>query len=635
MATTDPVPDALDPKEATAHTEASNSRAGDGLDLGDTDFDFASRGLVTQHPTGIIDGPLGPAWDIGHYGFITQGSDAPATVNPSLWRQAQLNQHHGLFQVDEGLWQVRGYDISNVTFIEGETGWVIIDPLTTAATAAAALELANTHLGERPVKAVIYTHSHSDHYGGVLGVTSPEAVAAGEVDIIAPDGFLKEVTSEFIVAGQAMGERAFYQFGILLPKGPKGQVDAGLGMGIPISYSDLIAPTIDISATGEERVVDGVRIIFQNTPDAEAKAEMMFFFPDKGWLCTAENCTHTMHNLIPFRGAQARNSLAWSKYISEALQMWGGEATLMFASHHWPRWGNDVVIDFLERQRDLYRWMHDQTMRLAGRGLVAAEIAEELELPAAFLEQSHTRGYYGSLPHNVKAIYQYYLSWYDANPAHLWSHPPTEAGRRYVEFMGGADELLAKARASFDDGDYRWVCEVVNHLVFADPDNHEARALQADALEQLGYQSESATWRNAYLAGAGELRSGGHPPIPRRRGLLAAVSLEQTIDAMGVRLLSDRVVGLRSTVNLTLSDTGERGVLGLSNHALNLVPDDHNSNADCTVTMSKETLDDVVLGETDVEAALGQMIIEGDVAALRSILDNLDHHDDGFRIVLP
>lgn len=635
MAPNDPALDLLESKDATVHTEAANTQVGAGLDLGETDFEFASRGLVAQHPTGAIDGPRGTAWDLTRYDFIQPAADAPPTVNPSLWRQAKLDQHHGLFKVDEGLWQVRGYDISNVTFIEGDTGWIVIDPLTTTSTAQAALDLANTHLGERPVKAVIYTHSHTDHYGGVLGVTSQAAVDAGEVDVIAPDGFLREVTSESIVGGQAGSERAVYQFGIKLAPGPKGQVDAGLGMGIPIADSGLIAPTIDICATGEEHIIDGVRIIFQNTPEAEAKAEMMFFFPDRGWLCTAENCTHTMHNLIPFRGAQARNTLAWSKYIGEALHMWGAETTLMFASHHWPRWGNEVVIDFLERQRDLYRWMHDQTMRLAGRGLVATEIAEELELPTAFLEQSHTRGYYGSLVHNVKAIYQYYLSWYDANPAHLWPHPPVEAGKRYVDFIGGADALLTKAKASFDEGDYRWVAEVVNHLVFADPENLAARALQADALEQLGYQSEPATWRNAYLTGAAELRRGEHSARKKRKGQMAAVSLEQLIDALGVRLVSDDLVGLRTTVNITLSDSGEQGILGLSNHALNLIPDAQDPDAECSTTMTKSTLDKAIQGEIDADAALELMSITGDSAGLRSILENLDDSEPGFRIVLP
>ena len=457
----------------------------------------------------------------------------------------------------------------------------------------------------------------------------------GEVQIIAPEGFLAEVTSEFILAGPAMSQRATYQFGMQLPAGPKGHVEVGLGISTAKAPSGLIAPTLDISRTGEEHIVDGVRIVFQNTPDAEAPAEMNFFFPDKGWLCTAENCTHTMHNLIPFRGAQARNTLAWSKYIGEALHMWGADAKLTFASHHWPRWGNDEVIDYLERQRDLYRWMHDQTLRMANKGLVASEIAEVLDLPEDFLECSHTRGYYGSLVHNTKAIYQFYLSWYDANPAHLWSHPPQEAGRRYVEFMGGADELLAKARRSFDQGDYRWVAEVVNHLVFADPSNHGARELQAAALEQLGYQSEAATWRNAYLTGAAELRNGGSEPRRRRRGLMAAITLEQMVDALAVCLSAADTAGMRSRLNVELTDSGERGVVGLSHQAIHFVPDHHDAEADCTVRVSKAIFAAAVSGEADAGQLIAQAQVDGDVQALRAIFANLDHSQTGFNIVLP
>ncbi|MDG2111308.1 MAG: alkyl sulfatase dimerization domain-containing protein, partial [Actinomycetota bacterium] len=541
------------PKDASESTRERHEAEAERLDFTTDDFALARRGFIASHPTGLIDGPFGPAWDCNQYDFLRESEEAPATVNPSLWRQARLNNIHGLFEVDEGLWQVRGYDISVISFIETDSGWLIIDPLTSEATAAAALELTNEHLGERPVRAVIYTHSHTDHYGGVRGVTTPEAVAAGDVEIIAPVGFLEQVVSESLIGGAAMHRRAHYQFGPFLPTGERGHVDAGLGQAVPKAAMGLIAPTCEITHTGEELVVDGVRIVFQNTPDAEAPAEMNFFFPDKGWLCTAENCTHTMHNLIPFRGAQARNTLAWSKYISEAIELFAADAKLVFASHHWPRWGNDEVLEFLGRQRDMYRWIHDQTMRLASRGLVANEIAEELELPPEFLDESHTRGYYGSLVHNVKAVYQFYLSWYDGNPAHLWPHPPVEAGRRYVDFMGGADEVLRRARDSFAEGDYRWVAEVVNHLVFADPDNQEALALQADALEQLGYQAESATWRNAYLTGAMELRHG--PPLGRpahRRAIVEVITLAQIVDTMAIRLQSEHLGGVALTFNIEI-----------------------------------------------------------------------------------
>ncbi len=623
-------------KDASIHTAKRNQAEAAKLSFRTDDYELARRGFIAAHPTGIIDGPFGiPAWDVTQYDFLNASEEAPATVDPSLWRQARLNNIHGLFKVDDGLWQVRGYDISVISFIEGETGWIIIDPLTSEQTARVALDLANEHLGERPVKAVIYTHSHTDHYGGVRGVTSQAAVDAGEVEIIAPEGFLHEVVSENLIAGNAMFRRALYQFGVFVPPGPQGHVDAGLGKAVVKAAAGLLAPTREITHTGEELTVDGIRIVFQNTPDAEAPAEMNFFFPDKGWLCTAENCTHTMHNLIPFRGAKARDTLAWSKYIDEAMHLFAAEAKLVFASHHWPRWGNDEVLEFLARQRDMYRWIHDQTMRYAAQGLVANEIAEQLELPSDFLDESHTRGYYGSLVHNVKAVYQLYLSWYDGNPAHLWQHPPVEAATRYVAFMGGADSVLMQARQSFEQGDYRWVVEVVNHLVFAEPHNEAARALQADALEQLGYQSESATWRNAYLTGAMELR-GGTPPIREvhRKEVVEVITLEQLVDTMAIRLQSENVGGIDLTVAVELTDTGERGVIGLQRRTLHFV--DGSSDAQTILRSTRNTLVDLAIVARTFDDALAAGDIEVDDAdAVRHLFNNLDVHSTGFNVVTP
>ena len=623
-------------KDATAHTLAANQAVHFTLDP--DDFERASRGRIATHATGRIEGEHGPVWDLARYDFITADAPSPETVNPSLWRQAQLNAIHGLFEVAPGLWQARGYDISNVTFIAGTDGWIVIDPLTSEACARACLELANEHLGERPVTAVIYTHSHSDHFGGVLGVTTREDVDAGRCRVIAPVGFLHEAVAENLLAGPAMARRAAYQFGPLLPPGPRGHVDCGLGKAIPTSPPGLIAPTEDITFTGEELVVDGVRIVFQLTPEAEAPAEMNFFFPDHGWLCTAENCTHTMHNLVPIRGAQARNARNWSKYIGEAIELFGAETELMFASHHWPRWGRENVRAYLSIQRDLYRWMHDQTLRFANHGYTAVEIAELLSLPEEFLAESHTRGYYGDLVHNVKAVYQRYLSWYDGNPARLHAHPPVEAGRRYVQFMGGAEALLANARASFDDGDYRWVAEAVNHLVFADPSNTDARSLQADALEQLGYQAESATFRNAYLTGAQELRSGPPPSRNvRRRGLVDALTVEQAFDAIGVRLKSEELGGMRATVNWCFTDIGEDWVLGLSNRTLFSVGGRHDASADATVTTTRKTLLDVLSGEVEFVDGVsdGRVAVAGNPDVLRAIFGHLDTFASSFAIVEP
>jgi alkyl sulfatase BDS1-like metallo-beta-lactamase superfamily hydrolase len=626
-------------KDATDHTRAHNAPRDLGMDP--DDFERASRGLVAQHATGQIHGAWGVAWDVSRYDFIERGAPNPDTVHPSLWRQAQLNNIHGLFEVAPGIWQARGYDISNITFIEGDRGWIVIDPLTVEGCARDCLALANEHLGERPVTAVIYTHSHTDHFGGVLGVTTPEAVDAGDCRIIAPEHFLREAISENVIAGFAMNRRVIYQFGPLLPPGPRGHVDCGLGKAIPISPPGLLAPSEDITHTGQELVVDGVRIVFQLTPETEAPAEMNFFFPDRmpggGWLCMAENCSHNMHNLIPIRGAQARNSLAWSKYIGEAIDLYGARAEIMFASHHWPRWGNDDVVGFLRKQRDMYRYVHDQTMRWANHGETPLEIAERIALPEEYRTEAHTTGYYGHLAHNVKAVYQRYLSWYDGNPANLWKLPPTESGRRYVELAGGADALLTRARSAFDAGDYRWVVEVVGHLVFADPSNAAARELQADAFEQLGYQSESATFRNAFLTGAHELRHGTPARNPAmRRGYLDAMTVEQLMDATAVRLRAEEIGGIEVTVNLVFGDVDETWRVEISNRAMHTSPGraDH---ADATVTLDRGVLVEISAAElTPADAAeAGRVDIDGDPDAFAALFEHLDVFWSMFPIVEP
>jgi alkyl sulfatase BDS1-like metallo-beta-lactamase superfamily hydrolase len=557
-----------------------------------------------------------------------------------LWRQAQLNVIHGLFEVAPNVWQVRGYDISNITFIAGDTGWVVIDPLTNENTARISLELANKHLGARPVTAVIYTHSHVDHFGGVLGVTTQADVDAGKCRVIAPEGFLHETVSENVIAGPAMARRSGYQFGPQLPASPTGHIDSGLGKSVPLGAPGLIAPTEDITYTGEELVVDGVRIVFQLTPDTEAPAEMNFFFPDHGWLCMAENCTHTMHNLVPIRGAQVRDALSWSKYINESIELFGANTSLMFASHHWPRWGNADIVHFLTLQRDLYRWMHDQTMRLANHGYVASEIAEMLELPEDFLEHSHTRGYYGDLVHNVKAVHQRYLSWYDANPANLHKLPPSDAGKKYVELAGGEVALLQKAREAFERGEYRWVAELLNHLVFANPENAEARHLQADTFEQLGYQAESSTFRNSYLMGAQELRQGPPPAARtqiRAKGLLMAMTIQQVFDTLAVRLKSDEVAGVTVSLNWTFTDINEKWLVGISHRTLFSTPGRHDPQAAASIITTRHTLLEVITQSTTFleQIQAGNIFIEGDSTALITVLGNLDTFQTNFSIVEP
>lgn len=622
------------PKPATSHTQRANAPRNLGMD--DQDFDRARRGRIAQHSTGVIEGPLGVAWDSSRHEYVLD-IEQPDTVHPSLWRQAQLNAEHGLFSVADRVWQVRGYDISNITFIEGETGWIVIDPLTVEPAARAALDMANEHLGERPVVAVIYTHSHTDHFGGILGVTSQTEVDAGRCRIIAPEGFLHEAISENVIAGFAMGRRAAYQFGPLLPPGPRGHVDCGLGKGLAIAAPSLIAPTEDITFTGEELNIDGVRVVFQLTPEAEAPAEMNFFFPDFGWLCMAENCTHTMHNLVPIRGALVRDSLAWSKYIDEAISLFADKTEVFFASHHWPRWGNADITDYLRRQRDMYRWIHDQTMRLANHGYTALEIAEELELPAEFAAEGHTTGYYGHLIHNVKAVYQRYLSWYDGNPSNLWRLPPSEVGSRYVALAGGADAMVAAAQKSFDEGDYRWVVELLNHLVFAQPDHEAGRALQADALEQLGYQSESATFRNAFLTGAQELRNGAPPRREAmRRGFLDAMTIGQLLDTLAVRLPSDKVGARHVVVHLEVSDRPEQSdwTVEISNRAMSSIRG-HRGTPDCLISMTFEQLVRLAANELTVADVLEGANCEGDTTAFEFAFGGLDSFFSGFAIVEP
>ncbi len=635
----------LSPKAASAATAAANAAAADLPFLGDpADHERAVRGRVTTGPTQLPSPGGWNVWDLGEYHFLDE--DVPPEVHPSLWRQARLNREAGLFEVAPGFHQVRGFDLANLTVIEGDEGWIVIDPLTSVETAQAAMALVNEELGERPVTAVIYTHSHVDHFAGVRGVVDEADVRAGKVRIIAPAGFLEAAVSENVVAGNVMSRRASYMYGMLLPKGPQGHVDAGLGKGIPLlAAQGLIAPTEEVSATGAELVVDGVRIHFQVTPDTEAPAEMNFHFPDHRVLCMAENCTCTMHNLYTPRGAQVRDSLAWSKYIQEAIDLYGDVTDVCFASHHWPRWGRDDILTHLGRQRDTYRFLHDQTLRLANHGQTSKEIAEALRLPPELEAEPSSRGYYGTINHNAKAIYQRYLGWFDGNPANLHPHPPVDAGKRYVEFMGGADALLAKAQACFDEGDYRWVAEVVNHLVFADPDNMAARALQADALEQLGYQAESGPWRDFYLTGAQELRHG--PPVgvgsnTVGRDTVAAMTVSMLFDYLGVRIdgLAAAAAGPWS-IGVVVTDRDERWRVGIERGALHATAlgggSDPIDAVDVTFTLDHASLAALVMGATTIDALAeaGAIAVDGDASVLTGLVDVLDTFVLMFPIVTP
>ncbi|MGJ4883343.1 alkyl/aryl-sulfatase [Bradyrhizobium sp. HKCCYLRH1065] len=630
-----------DPKEASAAVSAAQQAVLEALPFGDNaDFDDAARGFLGTIDQAKVTTAQGrTVWSLAPYYFL-DAEQAPPTVNPSLWRQAKLNMHHGLFEVVPGVYQVRGLDIANMTLIEGDTGVIVVDTLTSIEGAQAALELYYQHRGVRPVTAVMFTHTHTDHWGGARGVVDDDAMASGRVPLIAPNLFIEHAVSENIIAGPAMLRRAQYQFGPLLAKGPKGHVDCGLGKTMAAGAVALLRPTDLIMATGDTRVIDGLTFEFQMAPNSEAPAEMHFFVPRYRLLNLAENCTHNFHNLLPFRGADVRDALAWSKYLGEALQLWGGKAEVMCGQHHWPIWGASRVDGMIREQRDLYKFAHDQTVRLMNHGLTASEIAEQIRLPRSLEGAWHARGYYGHIRHNVKAIYQKYLGWYDANPVNLDPLPPVEAGRKYVSYMGGTEALLARARADFANGEYRFVAQVVGHLVFAEPDNAEARALLADTLEQLGYAAESATWRNAYLFGAQELRQ-GMPEVPARPGLpretLAALRTEQLWDVLGVRLNGPKAEGKHIVLNWTFTDTGERFVLTLQNCALTYAVGVQASTADAGFTLARSTLDAVIAKATSFPEAVaaGKISFAGNPMRLAELMSLMDEFPRMFEIVEP
>ncbi|WP_316163532.1 alkyl/aryl-sulfatase [Bradyrhizobium sp. SZCCHNRI20481] len=628
-------------KEASAAVSAAQQALLEALPFGDTaDFDDAARGFLgTIDQAKVATAQGRTVWSLAPYGFL-DAEQAPPTVNPSLWRQAKLNMHHGLFEVVPGVYQVRGLDIANMTLIEGDTGVIVVDTLTSIEGAQAALELYYQHRGVRPVTAVMFTHTHTDHWGGARGVVDDDALASGRVPLIAPNLFIEHAVSENIIAGPAMLRRAQYQFGPLLAKGPKGHVDCGLGKAMAAGAVALLRPTDLIMATGDTRTIDGLTFEFQMAPNSEAPAEMHFFVPRYRLLNLAENCTHNFHNLLPFRGADVRDALAWSKYLGEALQLWGGRAEVMCGQHHWPIWGASRVDGMIREQRDLYKFAHDQTVRLMNHGLTASEIAEQIRLPRSLEGAWHARGYYGHIRHNVKAIYQKYLGWYDANPVNLDPLPPVEAGRKYVSYMGGAEALLARARADFANGEFRFVAQAVGHLVFAEPDNAEARALLADTLEQLGYAAESATWRNAYLFGAQELRQ-GMPEVPARPGLpretLAALRTEQLWDVLGVRLNGPKAEGKHIVLNWTFTDTGERFVLTLQNCALTYAVGVQASTADAGFTLARSTLDAVIAKATSFPEAVaaGKISFAGNPMRLAELMSLMDEFPRMFEIVEP
>ncbi|MEU5979727.1 alkyl sulfatase dimerization domain-containing protein [Streptomyces sp. NPDC047315] len=633
------------PKPATEATVRAQQAFAAGLPFGDLrDFEDAERGFL-----GTIDPPVihradgRPMIDLSQYAFLAS-DEAPPTVNPSLWRHARLTAHHGLYKVIDGVYQIRGFDQANMTVVEGDTGVIVIDPLIYAETARAALDLYFAHRPRRPVVAVVYTHSHGDHFGGVKGVVDEADVAARRVTVIAPDGFLKEAVSENVYAGNAMTRRALYMYGPVLGRGPRGQVSAGL-TATPAHGGTftLVPPTDTVRETGERRTVDGVEMVFQMANGTEAPSEFMIHFPGLRMFCSAEDAVHTMHNLYTLRGAEVRDASAWWKKLDESIELFGADTDVIIAQHHWPRWGNADVIVFLERQRDLYKYLHDQSLRLANHGLTMTELAERVELPPALTQEWHLRGFYGTVNHNAKAVYQRYLGWYDSHPAHLHPLPAAQSAPRYVAAMGGPDALLTSAREAFDAGEYRWVAELLTHLVFAEPDNAEARHLQADALEQLGYQAESAVWRNEYLMGALELREGvrdlGAVKLTTP-DVLAAMTTDMLLDYLGIRLDGPAAWGCDSSFDWVFreADGSEvRYAVRLRNGTLVHTPGKELKHPDATVVWDRDAFERVVFADGDLgtEIESGTVRVDGDRKVLIELFDLLDDFPFWFPIVTP
>lgn len=628
--------------DATAATKQANEALYSKLPFSDnTDFTNAHKGFIAALPQQVIKGEKGnTVWDPQHYAFIKEGDKAPDTVNPSLWRQSQLINIGGLFEVTDGVYQIRNLDLSNMTIIEGKTGITVIDPLVSAETAKVGLDLYYQNRGKKPVVAVIFTHSHVDHYGGVRGVVDEADVKSGKVKIYAPQGFMGAAVDENIMAGNAMSRRASYMYGNLLPADAKGQVGAGLGTTTSAGTVTLLAPTDYITHTGQEEVIDGLTYDFMMAPGSEAPSEMLWYVKEKKMIEAAEDITHTLHNTYSLRGAKIRDPLAWSKYINAAIDRWGNDAEIIIAQHHWPTWGKDNVVNLMKGQRDMYRYINDQTLRMANEGLTRDEIAANFKLPETLEKTWASRGYYGSVSHDVKATYVFYLGWFDGNPATLDELPPAEAAKKYVEYMGGADNILQKAKADYDKGNYRWVAQVVSKVVFADPSNKAALNLEADALEQMGYQAESGPWRNFYLSGAKELRNGvvkAATPNTASPDTVRAMTPEMFFDYMAVHINGEKAAKAHVTLNVDFGDQGGKYKLELENGVLNHTANAQADKADATITLSRDTLDRIVLKQETMQQAKdnGDVKITGDANKLTELLSYMDKFEFWFNIVTP
>ena len=591
--------------EATPATIQANTQLAKDLKLGDQqDFEDAKRGFIARPNGKVLSADGTVLHDYDAYQFIE--GQAPDTVNPSLWRHALLNAQMGLFKVTDGVYQLRGFDIANITLIEGKSGWIVVDALTSRESASAAMAFARKHLSDKPVTALIFTHSHADHFGGALGIITPEEVAKRKVPVLASAGFMEESTGENVMVGSAMGRRSMYQFGKNLERSAKGNVDTGLGKNVVYGAVGILAPTQLITKPTEELVLDGVRFVFHNVPGAEAPAEMTFAVPDKKLYGGAENLAMTMHNLLPVRGAKVRDALRWSEYMQQALDQLS-DAEIYVGQHNWPIWGKARIAEFITMHRDVYKYTHDQTVRLLNAGLTPREIADKVILPKSLSSYFGTRGYYGDLRHNTKAVYQFYMGAYDGNPANLNPLPPQESAKHYLELIGGADKAVAAAQTAYDKGEYRWAAELLNQAVFGQPDHKGAKELLAKTYEQMGYMAEAATWRNSYLTAAAELRNG-----PPTKGIsksdviemLHQTPIERFLEAMAAGLNGPDAEGKDLKVNLVLTDTKESYVLWIENAVLHFKRAEPASDANATLTLTKPIFVKMIAGTAGVKDTL-------------------------------
>lgn len=638
-----------DKKPATTITKQINEDVYQVLDFDDTqEEEFAKKGFITAPDSlQITDDDGNVVWNMDNYDFV-RDADSPDSANPSLWRNTKSNANYGLFQVSDDIYQVRGYDLSNMTFVRTDNGWIIMDCLASSDTAKAALELFKSEMGDIHIVAVIISHAHIDHYGGIQGVLTQdeladpslsldEQIASGKTAIIVPDGFENAVMSENVFVGTAMKRRSLYQYGSVIQPGEQGRLSVGIGLAVSQGEVGYLSPTFNVTEEVFETTIDGVKIIFQLTPDTESPAEMNTYFPDKKALWLAENCTASMHNIYTLRGAEVRDANSWARYITEAQSLFGKDAEVVFQSHNWPHWGNDVIQEYMTNTAAVYKFMHDQTLLYINQGYTSTEIANMIELPEALNKVWYTRQYYGTLKHNVKAIYQKYMGWYDANPVHLDELEPTEYAKKLVEYLGDADKVLEMAKSDYEKGEYQWVAQITNTLVYADPENEQAKYLCADALEQLGYQAESGAWRNAYLVAASELRNGTDMYLPSAvtgSGSTAQqMDMQTTLDYMGIMLDSTKLADKSFTINLQVAND-QNYLLKVHHGVLLYYPDEQDENADITITTKKAGVLAIAACNEDGISKLVESV-EGDQELYKAFCESMTPLSLYFNIIEP